>query len=119
SVDPALWARAQGPEGRGLLVRPFATVPLEPKVSEGEVVPIQGWVSSKYGRRQPAPVLTYSTVTRLPLRIVTLLFPVEDVSCSFPAVSALVGEGRDPVGLAFGGGLEWIRFDGPEGVTVR
>jgi hypothetical protein len=115
TVDPALWARARGPQGRGLLIRPFATVPLKPEVTEGEVAPIQGWVSPNYGQRQPAPVLTYSAVTRLPLRIVTLLFPVEGPSVSFPAVSALVGE--DP-GLVFAGGQEWIRF-GPEGVTVR
>jgi hypothetical protein len=119
SVDSALWARARGPEGRGLLIRPFASVPLKPEVIEGEIAPIQGWTSSNYGRRQPAPVLTYSTVTRLPLRIVTLLLPVEDRSVCLPAVSALVGEGPGPVGLVFEDGGEWIRFEGPEGVTVR
>ena len=119
TVDPALWARACGPEGRGLLIRPFATVPLKAEVVEGEVAPIQGWVSPNYGQRRPAPVLAYSTVTRLPLRIVTLLLPVEHPSASLPAVSALVGEGPGPIGLVFGGGQETIRFEGPEGVTVR
>lgn len=119
TVDSALCARAEGPRGHGLLVRPFATVPLRPEVVEGAIAPIQGWTSSNYGRRQPAPVLTYSTVTRLPLRIVTLLLPVEDRSACLPAVSALFGEGPGPVGLVFEGGGEWIRFEGPEGVTVR
>jgi hypothetical protein len=119
SVDAALWARARGPEGHGLLIRPFTSVPLKAEVREGEVAPIQGWVSPNYGERRPAPVLIYSTVTRLPLRIVTLLFPVEDPSASFPAVSVLGDEGAGPAGLVFGGGQGWIRFDGPEGVSVR
>ena len=119
SVDSALWARASGPEGHGLLIRPFASVPLKPDVIEGEIAPIQGWVSPSYGQREPAPVLTYSTVTRLPLRIVTLLVPVEDPSVSFPVVSAQVEDGPGAVGLVFGDGREWIRFEGPEGVTVR
>jgi hypothetical protein len=119
SVDSALWARARSPEGRGLLIRPFASVPLHPEVIEGAMAPIQGWISPNYGQRRPAPVLTYSTTTRLPLRIMTLLFPVEDPSVSCPDVSALVGDGPGPTGLVLGGGQEWIRFGGAEGVTVR
>ncbi|MBI4271477.1 MAG: alginate lyase family protein [Candidatus Rokubacteria bacterium] len=119
AVDPALWARARGPEGHGLLIRPFATVPLKADIIEGEIAPIQGWVSPDYGQRQPAPVLTYSTVTRLPIRIMTLLFPVENPSVGVPAISALVGKGPGPVGLLFGGGQEWVRFGGLRGVTVQ
>jgi len=118
TVDSALWARAAGPGGHGLLIRPFASVPLKAEVIEGELGPIRGWVSPNYGQRQPAPVVIYTTVTQLPLRIVTLLFPVEDASAPFPAVCALAGDGPGPVGLAVGG-QEWIRFEGPEGVTVR
>ncbi len=122
TVDSALWARAEGPGGRSLLVRPFASVPLKPEVVEGEIAPIRGWVSSNYGRRAPAPVLIYSTVTRLPLRIVTFLFPVEGPSAGFPDVCALDGEGPGPAGLVLEGGLEWVSFEGPEesgGVTLR
>jgi hypothetical protein len=119
TVDSALWARARGPEGRGLLVRPFAGVPLKPEVIEGEIAPIQGWVSPNYGQRQPAPLLVYLTVTRLPLRIVTLLFPVQDASAPFPAVSALVGDGPGPVGLVLGDGEESVRFDEPADVIVH
>ena len=122
TVDSALWARAEGPGGHGLLVRPFASVPLKPEVVEGEIAPIRGWVSSNYGRREPAPILIYSAVTRLPLRIATLLFPVEDASAGFPDVCALGGDGPGPAGLVLDRGLEWIGFEGPEasgGVTLR
>jgi len=119
TVDSALWARAAGPGGHGLLIRPFASVPLKAEVVEGELAPIRGWVSPNYGQRQPAPVLTYTTVTHLPLRIVTLLFPAEDSSVPFPTVFGLAGDGPGPVGLVFGGGQEWVRFEGPEGVIVR
>ncbi|MBI4609211.1 MAG: alginate lyase family protein [Candidatus Rokubacteria bacterium] len=110
-VDPSLWARAQGARGWGLFIRPFAPVALKADVREGELAPIQGWVSLDYGQRLPAPVLIYSTVTRLPLRIATLLFPVEHPLAAPPAVSPLVSEGRWPVGLAFGDRQESIRFD--------
>lgn len=111
TVDPALWARARGPGGRGLLVRPFAAVPLKGEVHEGELDPIQGWVSPDYGQRRPAPVLIFSTVVRLPLRIVTLLLPTEDVLAPPPAVIPLAGEGAGPTGLLFETTRESVCFD--------
>lgn len=118
-VDPALWARAHGPGGRGLLIQAFATVPLKADVFEGELAPIQGWVSPDYGQRRSAPVLTYSAVTRLPLRIATLLVPTENPFASPPAVSPLVAEGPGPVGLVFGDGQESLRFDDRDLVMVN
>src|SRR5207244_12290589 len=53
-----------GRGGRGLLVRPFANVSLKAGVHCGEFAPMQGWISPEYGRREPSPVLIYSTVTR-------------------------------------------------------
>jgi hypothetical protein len=119
TVDSALWARAQGPGGHGLLVQPFATVPLKPEVREGELAPIQGWVAPDYGQRRPAPVLVYSAVTPLPLRIVTLLLPTEDPLATPPAVSPLLEDGAGPIGLSFAEWQESIHFDGPDGVTIR
>ncbi len=119
TVDAACWGRAAGPGGRGLLVRPLATVALKGEVREGELAPIQGWASPDYGRRQAAPVLVYSTVARLPLRIVTLLLPTQDLSASPPAIFPLAGEGPGPSGLVFGDGQESVRLDGPDGVTVH
>jgi hypothetical protein len=119
TVDATGWARARGSGGRGLLIRPFATAALKGEVREGDAAPVQGWVSPDYGERYPAPVLIYSTVTRFPLRIVTLLLPTENPSASPPAVSPLAGEGAWPAGIGFADGRESVRFEGPEGVTVH
>ena len=100
--DPTGWARARGKGGHGLLLQAFARAPLKMEILEAELAPIQGWISPDYGRRQPAPLLIYSTVTRLPLRIVTLILPTQDALASPPAVSALLGTGAGPVGIEFG-----------------
>jgi uncharacterized heparinase superfamily protein len=100
-VDPTLWARAHGRAGRGLFIRPFAAVPLSARVHKGELVPMQGWVSEVYGRRVPAPALAYSTVTSLPLRIMTLLLPTVDSHVDVPAVAPVVGKDGVPMGLVF------------------
>ena len=106
NVGP-LWARARGAGGHGLLVRPFAAVPLEAKICEGETSPPRGWVSPDYGRREPAPALIYSAATRLPLRIATVLHPVADGLAPAPDVSA-VFRGTEPVALSWGGGRERV-----------
>src|SRR5262249_45623599 len=71
-------ARAADPDGRCLHVRAFSTVALKAELAEGELTPPRGWMSPDYGRREPAPLLVYTAVTRLPLRIVTLLAPSAD-----------------------------------------
>ena len=109
TLDAGLWARAVSNEGRGgLLVHALATVPLKASLLEGETDPRQGWMSPDYGDHQPAPVLLYSTVVRLPVRIVTLLIPTDEPLEPLPAVSALVEHGA-LVGVLLGGSRE-IRF---------
>jgi Heparinase II/III-like protein len=98
-VDPTLWARARGRGGTELLVRPFATVALKGSVHIGELDPLRGWVSPVYGRREPAPLLVYSTVTTFPLRVLTLLLPSAAPGAAVPAVSPVIGAGDAPVGL--------------------
>lgn len=108
TLSPDGWVRAQGPEGRGLLLRAFAGVALQADLLAGQLHPPQGWVSPDYGERRPAPVVTYSTVGKLPLRIVTLLFPTDGPVASFPAVSPF---GADELaGLVFEGGRETVKF---------
>ena len=67
------------PTGHALLVRSTAAVPLHTEIHEGEQgsLPLRGWYSSAYGRVEPAPALVFSTHTRLPLRLVTVLLPAE------------------------------------------
>lgn len=109
SVDSKLWAWARGKEGRGLLIKPFATVPLEVALHEGELAPIQGWVAPDYGQRRPAPTLVYSTISRLPLRILTLILPAENPAAP-PSVLALLSDRVGPVGLHFPGDSESLIF---------
>jgi len=110
TVDPALWARAHAHGRHDLRVRPFASVPLEAEVREGEQAPIRGWVSPVYGRRLAAPLLIYRAAARLPLRIVTLLLPGDRPFASPPAVSPVAGDGAGPAGLLFEDSGESVRF---------
>ena len=87
-------------------------------VVAGETAPIQGWVSPDYGVRRPAPALVYSAVARLPLRIATLLLPVEDPAAEPPPVSLLLGEGPGPVALRLEDRGETVRFDEREQVLA-
>ena len=97
TVDPTLWVRARGRRGQALLVRSFAPVPVKIEVLEGELAPVQGWVSPDYGRRGPAPVLVCSAVAQLPIRIVTLLLPTGDPFAPPPAVSPMIRDRQGPV----------------------
>lgn len=94
------WIRASGRQS-ALLVRSFAAVPLAATIRCGELQPIAGWISPNYGQRVAAPVLSYCTNSRLPLRIVTLLYPVSDVAGSAPVVSVQWEHG-EIVGLTIG-----------------
>ena len=109
TVDPDLWARAHLAGGGGLLIRSLATVPLKGEVHEGEVASIKGWISPDYGRRLPAPMVTYSTVTCLPLRVMTILLPTENPLVSPPAVSPLGDRDPGSVGVVFGDDEELVR----------
>ncbi|MGH7302185.1 MAG: heparinase II/III family protein, partial [Candidatus Rokuibacteriota bacterium] len=109
-VDPALWARARGRTGTELLVRPFAGVALKASVHTGELDPLRGWVSPIYGRREPAPLLVYSTVTTLPVRVLTLLLPSAGPQAAVPSVSSLIDARGAPVGLVFEDAGERIAF---------
>ncbi|HEX2710697.1 MAG TPA: alginate lyase family protein [Candidatus Acidoferrales bacterium] len=111
TVDPALWARARGPQGHALLIRPLTTIPLRGEVHTGKLAPIRGWVSPHYGQRQPAPVLTYSAVAQLPLRIVTLLLPTQDPHIPTPPVATIGSDRTGPAGLIFENTGEAVYFD--------
>ncbi len=113
-IGQDLWARSIGTQGKGLLLRPFASTPLKGRIYKGEVNPILGWVSPNYGQRQPAPILIYSARVCFPFRIVSVLLPTAGPPTMAPVVSPLEGEGPDPVGLVFDGGREVVRFTEPE-----
>ena len=110
-LETDLWAKAYGPGGRALFIRPFATVQLKGQVHKGQVAPIEGWISPNYGQRVPAPLLTYSAVARLPLRIITLLQPMHDALAPLPNVSPLLSDARGPLGITLRNTGETLRFD--------
>jgi hypothetical protein len=108
TLDPSQWVRAVRTPTAGLFIHAFATLPLKATVLEGELDPRQGWVSTAYGRHEPAPVLLYAVVARLPLRIITVLVPTDDPAGPPPSVSPLSEHG-ELVGVVFDGHHE-IRF---------
>lgn len=115
SVEGA-WVRARRRSGHGLLLRTFATVPLEPVLAEGGLEPVRGWVSPNYGQREPAPALGIETTARLPLRLVTLLLPVAKADSAPPAVTVLGDDAPD--GLEFGRWRERVAI-GTDGIRLE
>ena len=72
----------------GLLLFLDATSPLRATVVRGQEHPIQGWVSSRYGMKQPASVLCANVECSLPLLAATIMAPLQTngESCAIPAV---------------------------------
>jgi len=109
------WVRASRNNERGLLLRVFASAPLKPSVREGARNPMEGWISSNYGSMEPAPALVYTAETRLPIRVLTLLWPAEDIH-ELPDVDvSLDADGRPSV---FRAGVESVVIDDDE-IHVR
>ena len=65
------WVRASRTRNEGLLIRTFSPLRLNTSIEEGRV-------SSAYGVKEPAPRLVYSAEAKLPVRIVTLLWPFQN-----------------------------------------
>jgi len=118
-AESGSWARARGSRGRGLLVRAFASEPLTTRIESGCLAPLAGWVSQNYGERSPSPALVYRADVRLPLRIVTVLLPVEDSATTPPPVRVLWDPGGPGVGLVFEDVSQTLRFDDDGIVTLE
>jgi len=101
-LEGGTWARARGPAD--FLVGAFSRAALKPELEDGALLPPRGWISPAYGVRLPAPSLIYATVTRLPLRVLTVLRPVTPDAA--PGVEALVDATGAPVGVVLDGGGE-------------
>jgi hypothetical protein len=101
NTEPRDWIRVHGNTGGALLIRTFASAPLQSRLVKGSVEPIQGWISPVYGCRHPAPVLIRSASVKLPFRAVTLLLPSHDASADCPEVLPILSERTMPSGLIF------------------
>jgi hypothetical protein len=106
------WVRIRGRNGSALLMRAFAEVPLATDISEGQLEPVSGWVSPNYGQRIPTPSLTYRAESMLPLRLVTLLYPVAHADAPVPEVTAQIRSRTGELDVTTVTGREhWIRID--------
>jgi hypothetical protein len=96
--DAEQWCCAWGERGAGLWMKSFAAAGLNVAVRTGEEEPPCGWVSTDYGQRTPAPMVVVSGRDALPLRIVTLIYPVAHID-NAPEVTALRTDSGEISGL--------------------
>jgi hypothetical protein len=112
------WAVMCSRRGASVWLAPFARVALVARVAEGGLDPIEGWVSTHYGRRQPAPAVVFATRAQLPLRVATVLIPVGTSQMVPPAVEARFDESGQLSALQLQDDREIVLIDdGPLRVT--
>ncbi|HEX5055628.1 MAG TPA: alginate lyase family protein [Gammaproteobacteria bacterium] len=117
TLNPDSWVLAADSTGRECRMLVTATAPLRTELVRGRTDPPQGWVAPDYGCREPAPMLVCSTTAQLPLRIVTLLFPMDSLFSLPPAVDA--GPEHRHIDLAFEHGLETLHISEQNIVVER
>lgn len=74
---------------------------------------MEGWVSANYGQMEPAPAVVYTATTPLPVRVMTLLWPAENVD-ELPRVEVLHDAQSRPAGLRLHDRGETVMFDDGE-----
>jgi len=111
SLGPDSWTRAETPKGRVLWMLSIQSSPLQASVACGTREPLRGWVSSNYGLRQPAPVLTYSGAVALPSRTITLLLPDSNNLTLPPIATPVFDDDHRPAGVMFEPPRRSVRID--------
>ena len=94
--------RAETERGSVLWIMPTGNTPLANDVRSGELRPIRGWMSNRYGQKQPSPALVCSAHAALPMRAITVLYPTRDRDSRAPAVEPLY-DGRGFSGVRVAG----------------
>jgi hypothetical protein len=117
--DTTGWVRATLDGRHGLLMHAFGAAPLEAEVRVGRRTPLEGWVSRNYGQVDPAPALVFTATTRLPIRVVTLLWPSERVHEETPRVEVIHDHQGLVAGLVFRELAKTIMFGDGEPVIQR
>jgi len=87
-------------QDNGLLLFVDATSPLRAAVVRGQDSPIQGWVSSRYGVKQPSSVLCARVESSPPLLAATIMAPLQMSGESF-AIPAVRRETIDGCTLSY------------------
>jgi uncharacterized heparinase superfamily protein len=98
-------------ESAGMWIVPVTTIPIDCSVIEGAEMPIDGWRSDAYGRRNPAPVISYSASVMLPWRVATVLLPRESGPGQPPSVDSIVAADGQLEGVVMRETGEAIRFE--------
>lgn len=111
SLEKAPWVIARDPSGSGVFTIVHGTVPLGPELLEGSLDPIGGWVSPAFGKKIPAPALSYRATGKFPMRVATMFFPVERTTSRMPRVVPLMGEGPALEGFIINDGEELVFID--------
>lgn len=93
-VEQHGWVRAHG-SSSALLIKTFSSVPLSTSIARGQLRPPAGWYSPNYGQMIAAPAVTFNALATLPLRVVTLLYPLANPQADPPAVTMLAGACTD------------------------
>jgi len=110
------WVRALGKKS-ALLLKTFSAIPLQTTITSGQSETPCGWLSLNYGQRIPAPSLNFAARERLPLRIVTLIYPVGNPHAAPPDVR-YKSENNTVTNLTIGAGnKEWLRI-GPDSLSI-
>lgn len=103
------WARARGRDA-ALWIGALSSEVLDARVIRGDEAGRRGFVSPDYGVREPAPLLVFGAAARLPLRIVTVLWPT--FAAHPPAIAALADGAGRIAALALDGGTTLDLEDG-------
>lgn len=85
-VDEGLWAKVWSASGPGLAIKPFSRETLRGDIRDG-------------AGQGPSRTLIYSAEADMPLRLVTLLFPLPDAESPFPRVTPFHDEQGELSGL--------------------
>jgi len=105
----------------GLLLSLDATSPLRADVICGRDAPVQGWVSSRYGAKQPSQVLCATVECSLPLLAATIIAPLEmnGESLAIPAVRrATVAGSTLSYSIAHGQHLDFLIVPGTDAAAA-
>lgn len=94
-AGPDTWTAISNGRGAGLWVAPFSDAPIVRSLKRAETNPIEGWTSPDYGVQREASTIVYTMQTPLPVRVITVVWPVRRLRVSPPAVQTLRGpDGR-------------------------
>jgi hypothetical protein len=80
------------------------SAPSSARCISGQLAPIQGWVSGRYGERRPAPVLEVAAEAELPLVAVTVLSPCAEA----PAIDVALRDGGLSLGITSGDAVDEV-----------